>query len=68
MNDTQKFQTFIQKNNGQLIPTGNFMTVTDWENSNPSRQFDIDTLHNPNKYHSFVQIDNDTKIWFLIGD
>ena len=67
MNDTQKFQTFIQKNNGPLVPTGNSMTVTDWENQNPTRQFDNSTLFDPNKYHSFVQLNDDTKLWFLIG-
>lgn len=67
MTDTQKFPTFIQKDNGPLIQTGNTITVTDWENQNPNRQFDNSTLFDPNKYHSFVQVDNNTKLWFLIG-
>ncbi len=67
MTDTQKFPTFIQKNNGPLIPTGNRMTVTDWENQNPSCQFDTAALYNPSQYYSFVQINDDTKLWFLIG-
>lgn len=61
------FPTFIQKNDDDLIPTGNFMTVTDWENQNPKRQFDLISLYDPNKYYSFVQLDDNTKLWFIIG-
>lgn len=67
MTDTQKFPTFIQNDNGPLVPTGNTMTVTDWENQNQNRQFDNSTLFDPNKYHSFVQMNDNTKLWFLIG-
>lgn len=64
MEDEIRHQIFQQDQDGEIIPTDQFMTVTEWEETKFC--FDPATLHDHSKYFAFKQITPTTKLWIRI--
>jgi hypothetical protein len=57
-------QLFIQEHDGELMPTDEQVTVSEWEKSKFC--FDPETLHDHTRYYAFKQISPTTKLWIRI--
>lgn len=62
-NDAQH-QIFSQERDGELIPTDQFVTISEWEETKFC--FDPATLNDHTKYFAFKQITPTTKQWIRI--
>lgn len=57
-------QLFIQERDGDLIPTEEFITVSDWEETKFC--FAPETLYEHTQFNAFKQITPTTKQWIRI--